>query len=248
MLFNEHGETFLVGGDRVCANSLHLLSQKPRPVPSPSRRDPVRVWRQIRSPPSACRDLYKHTGRSLPVTAQPHTRYVFTTEYTQGRHSVWPTAQTQHGSLRTEIYLSLERNQPLFLRAQLFLWVLGIRTRVLSFVQQTLNPRSHLPGPRFCLVSVLLSPTRWLFLASKQHSGTVTHTWHSEPRAKRAISHGARQRKGLCSQTDLVFHQAKRHLLTWPTSNNQINICIEQTLRSSRSSWTIYWVGGQCRI
>lgn len=60
MLF-KHGETFLVGGDRVRANSLHLLSRTPRPVPSPSRQDPARVWRQIRSPPSACRDLYKHT-------------------------------------------------------------------------------------------------------------------------------------------------------------------------------------------
>lgn len=212
MLF-KHGETFLVGGDRVRANSLHLLSRTPRPVPSPSQRDPARVWRQIHWPPSACRDLYKHTGRSLLVTAQPHTRYVFTTEYTHRAGTVCDIHQTQPGSLRTEIHLSLEGDRPLFLHAQLFSWVLGIQTRVLSLVQQTLYPRSHLPSPQFCLVPVLLFPTRWLFLASRQHSGTVTHTGTVSPGLKES-SAGARQRKGLHSQTDLVFRQAKGHLLT----------------------------------
>lgn len=121
--------------------------------------------------------------------------------------------QTHPGSLRTEIHLSLEGDRPLFLHAQLFSWVLGIRTRVLLLVQQTLYPRSHLPSPQFCLVPVLLFPTRWLFLASRQHSGTVTHTGTVSPGLKEP-SAGARQRKALRSQTDLVFCQAKGHLLT----------------------------------
>lgn len=93
--------------------------------------------------------------------------------------------QTQPGSLRTEILPVFRRRPTTFLTCPAFLVGSGDPN---SLVQQTLYPRSHLPSPQFCLVSVLLFPTRWLFPASRQHSGTVTHTWHSEPRAKRAIS------------------------------------------------------------
>lgn len=148
---------------------------------------------------------------------QVHTHYWIYTGQTQ---CVTYSSNT-HSVAHYRQYIPVFRTRPTtFLHAQLFSWVLAIRTQVLLLVQQTLYPLRHLPSPRFCLVPILLFPTRWLFLTSKQHSGTVTHTWHSEPRTKRAINHGARQRNGLCSQTDLVFHQAKGHLLTWPTFNN----------------------------
>lgn len=52
---------FLTINDKINANSLHLLSRKPLPIPSPLLQDPERVLQRIHLPPEAYQDLYKHT-------------------------------------------------------------------------------------------------------------------------------------------------------------------------------------------